>query len=88
VWAITILTTGFALLATVGLLWPGIGTDAPDGALPEGFGRWDYEATQILPLVVLFLIGVGFYVAGRGVREKPVQVSLEDDQPLTAGTST
>jgi amino acid transporter len=88
VWAITILTTGFALLATIALLWPGFLTPSPDSVLPTGFGRWDYEATQILPLVVLFFIGVGFYIAGRGVREKTVQVSLEDDTPIGAGSST
>ena len=87
-WIVTILTTAFAFLATLGLLWPGFGTDDADAALPSGFGRGDYEATQILPLVVLFIIGVGFYLAGRGVRQQPVRVSLEDDMPIGADATT
>jgi glutamate:GABA antiporter len=82
VWIIGILTTFFALLATIGLLLPGFGTSDPDSSLPTGFGRLDYELTQILPLVVLLIIGVLFYMAGSGVRSKMVRVSLEDDQPI------
>lgn len=34
---ITLLSTGWALLATLCLLWPGLGTGDPDAALPAGF---------------------------------------------------
>ena len=82
VWVVGVITTAFAGLATLALLWPGIGTDTPDSALPTGFGRPDYELTQFLPLVVLFIVGVLFYMAGSGVRSQMVRVSLEDDQPV------
>jgi amino acid transporter len=85
VWIVGILTTAFAFLATVGLLWPGIGTDSPDGSLPGGFDRLGYELTQILPLIVLFIIGGLFYVSGRGAREKMVSVDLDTDQPIADG---
>ena len=52
-WVISIVTTFWALLATVVLLWPGIGTSDPNSAL-DGLGfsnqRWQYEASQIVPL--------------------------------------
>jgi len=85
VWIVGILTTAFAFLATLGLLWPGIGTDNPDGSLPSGFDRLAYELTQILPLVVLFIIGGLFYVAGKGVREKMVNVNLDTEEPIAEG---
>jgi len=75
------LTTAFALLATVGLLWPGFGTAVPDASLPSGFtgadGRFQYEATQILPLIALLVIGLLFYVAGRSTRQQMVRVPIE-----------
>ena len=88
VWLIGILTTAFAILATAALLYPGILTAAPDASLPSNFTRGQYELTQVLPLVVLFIIGGLFYVGGSGVRSKMVQVSLDDDQPLSAGGSS
>ena len=75
------LTTAFAFLATIGLLWPGFGTTEPDASLPSGFtgadGRFQYEATQILPLIALLVIGLLFYVAGRSTRRQMVQVPIE-----------
>ncbi len=75
------LTTGFALLATVALLWPGIGTASPDASLPTGFtgadGRLQYEATQLLPLLAFLVIGLLFYAAGRSTREHMVEVPIE-----------
>ena len=88
VWLIGIVTTFFAFLATLGLLYPGFGTSTPDSSLPTGFGRSDYELTQILPLVVLFVVGVLFYVAGAGARATLVKVSLEDDQPIEAAAGS
>ncbi len=79
---ISVLTTFFAFLATLGLLWPGFGTANPDSSLPTGFGRSEYELTQILPLLVLLGVGILFYIAGAGVRSRMVRVSLEDEQPI------
>lgn len=83
-----VLTTAFALLATLALLWPGIGTSQPDAALPTGFavvgGRFQYEASQILPLVALLVIGILFYVAGRATRQHMVQVPIEEEMGVDA----
>lgn len=79
----TVLTTGFALLATVALLYPGIGTATPDSSLPTGFtgvdGRTQYEATQLLPLLAFVVIGLLFYVSGRSTRKQMVQVPIEQE---------
>ena len=54
-WAVSILTTGWAALATVALLFPGFGTAHPDESLPEGFEgqRAAFEASQFIPLAIL-----------------------------------
>jgi amino acid transporter len=85
---VTVVTTAFAVLATIGLLLPGFGTASPDSSLPQGFDRLGYEATQILPLIVLFIVGVLFYIGGKGVRASMVKVSLEDDQPIAESSSS
>jgi amino acid transporter len=76
---VTALTTLFAALATIGLLWPGFGTDNPDSHLPSGFERLPYEVTQLVPLLVILGVGVLFYVAGGGTRKKMVTVTLEEE---------
>ncbi len=52
VWVVGVLCTGWALLATVVLLWPGLGTSNPNDAL-DGLGfsnqRWQYEACGVHP---------------------------------------
>jgi amino acid transporter len=77
--AFSVVTTGWALLATVALLWPGFGTSDPDSALAGlGFGgqRLQYELSQFIPLLVLAAVGVGFYVLGRDTRRHMVSVPL------------
>ena len=78
VWICGVLSTFWALLATVGLVWPGFGLGwfgnrgMPDDALPSGFGgqRLGYELTQIVPIALLVLLGLGFYAWGRRTREE------------------
>jgi amino acid transporter len=57
-WSLTILATAWSLLATVCLLWPGIGTTHPDDHLPAGFEgqRVEYEVLTIAP--ILAVVGV------------------------------
>src|SRR5206468_4026396 len=56
VWVVAGLSTLWALVATVALLWPGFGvgwfgtSGSPDDALPKGISRGSFELTQILPL--------------------------------------
>jgi amino acid transporter len=79
--AATVLTFGWALFATVCLVWPGFGMGADaDTALPAGFVVLDahgsvtssqralFELTQIVPLALFALVGVAFFFVGRRER--------------------
>ena len=70
-WVCSILCTLWSVFATVVLLYPGIGTSHPNDSLPTGFAgeRLQYELSQIVPLLVLFAVGVLFYFMGRQTRE-------------------
>lgn len=56
----TVLTTGWALFASICLVWP------PEGALPAGFEgqRRLFELTQLVPLALLLALGIAFYYSG------------------------
>jgi amino acid transporter len=87
-WAVTILTTGWAMLATVALLYPGFGTSDPDASLPEGFEgqRAAFEASQFIPLAVLIALGLIFYWMGAPTRQRQVDVSLVEEPAAVAST--
>ena len=89
-WIVSVLTTGWAALATVALLYPGFGTSDPDAALPEGFAhqRGDFELSQFVPLAVLLLIGVVFYWSGRSTRAQRVDVPLVPGEAPIAPAAT
>lgn len=86
---ISALTFGWAALATAALLWPGLGQSNPDDSLPSGFGavtsglgqhaaqRWQYEASQLIPLGLFLAVGVLFYVLGAPTRRQEVAVQLQ-----------
>jgi amino acid transporter len=82
---ISVLTTFWAGLATVSLLWPGFATSFSiskwDASLPEGFEgqRLNYEVAQLVPLLIFILLGVLFYAAGTATRRQQVTVSLVDE---------
>jgi glutamate:GABA antiporter len=87
-WIVTVLTTGWAMLATVALLYPGFGTAHPDKSLPEGFEgkRGAFEASQFIPLAILVALGLIFYWMGAPTRRREVAVSLVDE-PAAVATS-
>jgi amino acid transporter len=68
-WFLGILATGWSVLATVCLLWPGFGTARPDDHLPAGFEghRGEYELLALTPLlaVVAVVAAYVFIVPGR-----------------------
>ena len=66
-WLISVLATGWSLLAAVCLLWPGFGTAHPDAALPAGFegDRATFEALVFAPVLALSVVCCVFYVLGR-----------------------
>jgi amino acid transporter len=79
-WICGVLTTGWAALATVALLYPGFGTSNPDASLPTGFEhqRGAFEVSQLVPLAILVGLGLIFYAAGAGTRAKEVDIPLVD----------
>jgi glutamate:GABA antiporter len=78
VWICGLLTTFWALLASVVGLFPGLGDGMllNDDALPEGFSRGQFELVIFVPLLVTLAIGVLFYVLGRRTREQTVSVPV------------
>jgi amino acid transporter len=78
--AVSAITTFFAVLASVALIWPGFGIGwfgtggSADDSLATGFTRWQFEWTQIVPLLVFLVAGILFYVAGTPTRRKQVAI--------------
>jgi hypothetical protein len=72
VWICGVLTTFWALLASVVGLFPGLGDGSllNDSALPDGFSRGTFELVVFIPLAMTLLIGVVFYALGRGTRRQ------------------
>jgi len=56
-WLITLLATGWSLLVTLCLLWPGVGTANPNAALPAGFEgeRLQFELLVLTPIALVVL---------------------------------
>src|SRR3954471_4571581 len=80
VWLAGVLCTLWSALATVALLFPGFGTSHPDSSLPDGWEgqRAAYEVSQFVPLAVLIVIGLLFYVAGAPPRAQGAEVPLSE----------
>jgi amino acid transporter len=72
VWICGVLTTFWALFASLVGFFPGLGDGSllNDKALPEGFSRGTFELVVFVPFAITLLIGIGFYIAGRGTRAK------------------
>jgi amino acid transporter len=64
-WLITALATGWSLLATTCLLWPGVGMADPDAALPAGFEgeRLQFEMLVLTPIAFVLLACTAYQVA-------------------------
>jgi amino acid transporter len=71
-WTAGILTTAWALFTTIAIIYPGIGTAHPDASLPSGFAgeRLQYTLSQVIPLVVMVVIGLLFYALGAPTRRE------------------
>ena len=67
-WLITALATGWSLLVTACLLWPGLGTADPDASLPAGFEgqRLQFELLVLGPLAAVVAACTVFHLASRG----------------------
>ena len=88
VWLVGGLTTFWAVLASVVVVWPGLGTNwfgqkgNPDSFLPSGFTRMQFELSQFIPLGVIVLIGVIFYLLGSKTRRQIVGIPFEEEAKL------
>jgi amino acid transporter len=71
-WTAGILTTAWCALTTIAIIYPGIGTAHPDDSLPSGFEhqRLEYMLSQVIPLLVMILIGLLFYALGAPTRRQ------------------
>ncbi len=78
VWLVSAVTTAWALVCTVGLLWPGVGSSPADASLPTGWAgqRWRFEATQAVPLILTLVLGVLWYAQGTPTR-RAARAALE-----------
>ncbi len=90
-WFCGVVTTFWAALATVALLWPGFGTgwfgtsgSADDALKSLGFAgqRSQYELSQFIPLAVLIGAGLLFYALGRQTRRQEIDVPLSIQQSV------
>jgi glutamate:GABA antiporter len=88
-WIVGGLCTFWAIFATIVLVYPGFGTNwfgqhgDPDSALPEGFTRGQFEMSQFIPLAVLLVAGILFYLAGTRTRRHTVQVPLAEEMGVS-----
>jgi len=75
---ISVLCFGWSALATLALLWPGLGQSNPDSQLPTGFAgeRLQFELSQFIPLAIFIGLGVLFYVLGAPTRKAAVDLPL------------
>lgn len=66
-WLVSIVSTAWALLAAICLLWPGFGTTNPDDALPAGFEgqRLQFEMLVLGPVLAMLPICAALYALGR-----------------------
>jgi amino acid transporter len=92
VWLVGGLCTFWAVVASVVLIYPGFGTNwfgqhgNPDSSLPAGFTRGQFELSQIIPLALLLVIGILFYVTGAPTRRRVVTVPIAQEMGLSGAT--
>ena len=79
VWICGVLTTFWALLASVVGLFPGLGdgTLLNDSALPEGFSRGTFELVVFIPLAITLVVGIVFYALGAKTRREVAPEHIE-----------
>jgi glutamate:GABA antiporter len=67
---VSVMSTGWALLAVVCLLWPGFGTAHPDASLPPGFegDRGTFELLVLAPVAAMVPLCALLYLTGRPAR--------------------
>ena len=81
VWICGVLTTFWALFASIVGLFPGLGDGGllNDSALPDGFSRGTFELVVFIPLIVTLLIGILFYALGAKTRSQVAPEHTEQE---------
>ena len=88
VWIVSGLCTFWAVVASIVLIYPGLGTNwfgqhgNPDSSLPAGFTRGQFELSQLIPLGILLLTGILFFVAGAPTRRRAVTVPIAQEMGI------
>jgi amino acid transporter len=86
------LATFWIVVGSISLIWPGFGTgwfgtkgDPGEAISKLGFGgqRFLFELTQIVPLVLIVLVGVAFWWVGRRQLEPESVASRPSEPPTT-----
>jgi glutamate:GABA antiporter len=85
-WVVGILTTAWAAFTTIAIIYPGIGTAHPEASLPSGFTgeRISYTLSQVIPLGLMVLVGLLFYVLGRSTRRQAPQADAVPADAVSA----
>jgi len=88
-WTAGILTTAWAAFTTIAIIYPGIGTAHPDDSLPSGFAgqRLEYTLSQVIPLVVMVLVGLLFYALGAPTRRQVTQADGVSSQAAASAAA-
>ena len=83
-WACTILTTFWAVFASIVAIFPGFldGQGLNNADLPTDVSRLKYELISLIAIGVTFLAGMAFYWAGSATRGAMVSVPLEGNEDL------
>src|SRR5215472_16043572 len=92
VWIVGGLCTFWAVIASIVLIYPGFGTNwfgqhgNPNNSLPTGFTRGQFEISQAIPLAILVMIGILFYLAGSRTRRHAVTVPIAQEMGIGQAT--
>ena len=93
-WVVSGICTFWAVVASIVLIYPGFGTNwfgqhgNPDSSLPSGFTRAQFELSQIIPLAVLLVIGVIFYLSAAPTRRRVVTVPITQEMGIADEADT
>ena len=88
-WVVGILTTAWAALTTIAIIYPGIGTAHPDASLPTAFAgeRLQYTLSQVIPLGAMVLIGLAFWALGAPTRRQAALAAAAQPEAPHAETT-